>query len=1024
MHKAMHKFKRKAKDEVDLKELEASGEVTGAFPISASADIAVEIETKAAEEWGDDHLISVEELTQRYAVQIDAKNPIKSPGLTEDEAVARFNKYGPNALTPPKGTPRWLAFIREFFGLFSIMMELAGIGCFVNYAINRKVENLFLGVVLWLVVIVSASLNYAQVHKSLKLMDSFGGMVAQKATVLRGGSQQTVDPSLMVIGDVVRIKSGDKIPADIRLIHCSEMKVDNSSLTGESDALSRAPTTSERHHLEAANIAFLGTLCVEGEGIGVVIRTGPRTMLGRTAALASRVNEEATVLQKEIQQFVKRISIVGITVGLIVLIVSLALKQPWLDSIVFGVGSIVAIVPEGLQLTVTLALTLCASRMAKQNVLVKKLSIVETLGCTSVICSDKTGTLTQNKMSVSYVVFNRIIHTFNNLAHSAERFNDDDVNFRSLIKTATLCNRATFDSSDPTGKSIIGDASETALLKFVSQVWNAAEMQTDSPKVVEIPFNSLNKWQLSIHRSLRSSGNFTLYMKGAPERILANCTSIYDNGEVKPLDLEMRKELESILAELGGHGQRVMGFSYLPLDPTVYHNEYAFNTADHNFPTNGLIFQGFIAMYDPPREGVADAIRICQGAGIRVVMVTGDHPYTAKAIAKEIGIITGKTPEELIAANPGTFMEDARRNAEAVVIAGTDIPLLSQVDWDVITSKSQIVFARTSPEQKLQIVEQFQKKGEVVAVTGDGVNDSPALKQAEVGVAMGITGSDVAKEAADIILMDDNFVTIVKAVEEGRLIFDNLKKCIAYGLSAKIPEVLPFLSFIILGLPLPLSTVLVLCIDIGTDLIPGISLAYEPPERNMMTRGPRNPRKHKLVSKKLIFFSLVQIGLIQTVSGFLSYFMTMADHGFPIGALFGSARKYFKPDAPDFYVGDRAFTADQQMDALAAAQTTFFCSIIMTQFADALICKTRFLSLFQSKSRNVMQALGIIIAIGVGIVFAFVPVFNYVLGTAPFNVTDWSLTLPFFFLILAQDELRKYIIRRNPKGKFAKYTFW
>lgn len=975
---------------------------------------------------GEDHLVSVAELAARFEVNVNLADPAASQGLSEEEVVKRLKEYGHNAITPAATIPEWKKFVKEFTGVFSIMLELAGLGCFANYGLQGAVENLFLGVALWLVVIISGSMNYHQSRKSSKVMGGFGQLVPQRTVVLRAGQFQSIAAEDLVPGDILRMKGGDKIPADVRIIHCSGMKVDNSSLTGESEALSRTVDTTEKSPFEAPNLAFMGTLCLEGEALGIVVNTGDRTVLGKTARLALSTTTEMTVLQKEIHQFVTRISIIGVAVGIIVLVVSVSTGVYWLDSIVFGVGSIVAIVPEGLQLTVTLALTLTAGRMARNHVLVKKLSIVETLGCTSVICSDKTGTLTQNNMTVSYVVYNNSIHQCNNLVHTLSRIHEEDAHYRTLTKAAVLCNRAFFDPSDETGKAVIGDASETALLRYTSQLYNVPKVREEFPKVLEIPFNSLNKWQLSIHKDANDDKKpFHLLLKGAPERVMTRCSHIFMNNEIRPMDDLAKADLEAIILELGSIGQRVLGFAELILNPAEYPSSYEFNSAEMNFPSTNLVFIGFCSIYDPPRDKVDEAVRICQGAGIKVVMVTGDHPSTAKAIAKQIGIIKGDTPDEVLNREGNDLTkEEAKREAPAIVISGTDLENFTDEDWDLVCSKEEIVFARTSPEQKLMIVSHFQAKGEIVAVTGDGVNDSPALKRADVGVAMGITGSAVAKEAADIILMDDNFVTIVQAVEEGRLIFDNLKKSIAYALSAKLPEVLPFLSFIILGLPLPLSTVLVLCIDIGTDLIPGISLAYERAELTLMTRRPRNPQKNKLVSIKLVFFSLIHMGIIQAISGFTSYFLSMNKSGFPARDLFFT-RKYFKTDSPPFTTSrGETFDADQQLLALHEAQTAFFCSIIMTQLADVIVCKTRYLSFFQQRSRNFLQLLGMIIAVMVAVLFAYTPGIDGVLKTHPIDGLDWLYMLPFSAFMLLQDELRKWMIRRNPTGKIAKYTYW
>jgi len=974
---------------------------------------------------GEDHLVSVQELAYKYKVAVNCVDPTSSQGLSEEDAQSRLRQHGRNVITPAASVPEWKKFLVEFAGIFSIMLELAGIGCLVNYALRHAPENLFLGIILWVVVIISGSLNYHQTRKTSRVMGGFGQLVPPRSVVIRDGSFQTVPAEALVPGDLLRIRGGDKIPADVRIIQCSGLKVDNSSLTGESEPLSRTVQTTEQSPFEATNLVFMGTLCLEGEAIGIVLNTGDSTVLGKTAELAMRTTTELTVLQREIKQFVKRISIIGVVVGIIVLVISIAIGVEWLDAIVFGIGSIVAIVPEGLQLTVTLALTLTASRMARSNVLVKKLAIVETLGCTSVICSDKTGTLTQNNMTVAYIVYNNSIHQSNNLVHTLSRIEQSDANYQTLTKAAALCNRAFFDPSDEQGKLVIGDASEAALLRYVTKIYDVPQIRNEYPKVLEIPFNSENKWQLSIHKKASDPGApFLLLLKGAPERVISRCSHIYINEEIRPLDEPAQTDLEAIINELASIGQRVLGFAQLVLDPTEYPPNFEFDASDMNFPSTRLTFIGFVGIYDPPRDGVDQAIEICQGAGIRVVMVTGDHPATAKAIAKQIGIIKGETPDEILSVEGNGFSaEEAKRMAPAIVVSGSELEGFTQDDWDIVTAKDEIVFARTSPEQKLKIVSHFQAKGAIVAVTGDGVNDSPALKRADVGIAMGITGSAVAKEAAGIILMDDNFSTIVKAVEEGRLIFDNLKKSIAYALSVKLAEVLPFLSFIIFGLPLPLSTILVLCIDIGTDLIPGISLAYEKAERTLMTRRPRDPRKHKLVNRKLVFFSFVHMGILQMLSGFTSYFVSMHRSGFRMGDLF-FARKYFLSDSPNFVVRGVTYDAKSQTTALAEAQTAFFCAIIMTQLADVIICKTRYLSFFQQKSRNFLQLLGMIIAILVAVLFAYVPGVEGVLGTKAIPGMDWLVMLPFPVFMFFQDELRKYLIRRNPHGKIARYTYW
>eukprot|EP01118_Nematostelium_gracile_P006028 TRINITY_DN1924_c0_g1_i4.p1 TRINITY_DN1924_c0_g1~~TRINITY_DN1924_c0_g1_i4.p1 ORF type:complete len:768 (-),score=194.25 TRINITY_DN1924_c0_g1_i4:39-2342(-) len=766
---------------------------------------------------------------------------------------------------------------------------------------------------------------------------------------------------------------------------------------------------------------YMGTLCLEGEGLALVYKTGENTLLGGTAKLASEVKQTFTRLQMEIHSFVRWASIAGIVTGLIVLIVSLATKVHWLDSVLAAIGAIVSIVPEGLQLTVTIALTLTATKMGKKNVLVKKLSIVETLGSTSVICSDKTGTLTQNKMTTSYLVYNQQIYTCANLT-SVGHFDDESNSCRKLIKAMTLCNRAVYEiSPENQEKTVIGDASETALLKFVDGIVDVDKERLKHRKLAEIPFNSTIKYQLSIHKE---NDGPLLIMKGAPEQILRRCSQIMtEEGETALTD-DDRQKIDSLLGELADLGQRVLGFAELKLDRTQFPENFKYDINQINFPMEGLVFVGFSALYDPPKDGVPECIETCKGAGIRVVMVTGDHPATARAIARQIGIISCKTSDEISSEYPDKTPAELRQIAGAVVIEGQQISTLTNDDWDTIISKNEIVFARTSPEQKLRIVGQFQSRGFVTAVTGDGVNDAPALRKADVGVAMGKNGSEVAKEAADILLMDDHFPSILTGISQGRLVFDNLKKSIAYALSAKLPEVLPFLLFVIIGIPLPLTTVLVLCIDIGTDLIPGISFAYEKPERDIMKRPPRNPTKHKLVNLKLLFWSTIVIGTIQAASGFTAYFLIMYQYGFPPSSLPFTARKYFNKNAPSYFVNGIEMTVGDQMEALAMAQTAFFTSIMLTQLADCLICKTRYLTLFQHQARNYVQFFGMLLAVTVGICFAYVPIFHDVLGTAPIGWRHWLQTLPFSVFLFLFDEGRKLIIRRFKKRGITKFMYW
>ncbi|XP_019397242.1 PREDICTED: sodium/potassium-transporting ATPase subunit alpha-3 [Crocodylus porosus] len=828
-----------------------------------------------------EHKMSIEEVCRKY-------NTDCVQGLTHSKAAEILARDGPNALTPPPTTPEWVKFCRQLFGGFSILLWIGAILCFLAYGILAGTEdepsndNLYLGIVLAAVVIITGCFSYYQEAKSSKIMESFKNMVPQvrggtgqglQALVIREGEKMQLNAEEVVVGDLVEVKGGDRVPADLRIISAHGCKVDNSSLTGESEPQTRSPDCTHDNPLETRNITFFSTNCVEGTARGVVIATGDRTVMGRIATLASGLEVGKTPIAVEIEHFIQLITGVAVFLGVSFFVLSLILGYTWLEAVIFLIGIIVANVPEGLLATVTVCLTLTAKRMARKNCLVKNLEAVETLGSTSTICSDKTGTLTQNRMTVAHMWFDNQIHEADTTEdQSGTAFDKSSATWVALSHIAGLCNRAVFkggqDNVPILKRDVAGDASESALLKCIELSSGSVKLMRErNKKVAEIPFNSTNKYQLSIHETEDPNDNrYLLVMKGAPERILDRCSTIVFNGKEQPLDEEMKEAFQNAYLELGGLGERVLGFCHYYLPEDQYPKGFAFDCDDVNFTTENLCFVGLMSMIDPPRAAVPDAVGKCRSAGIKVIMVTGDHPITAKAIAKGVGIISegNETVEDIAARLNIPVSQVNPRDAKACVIHGTDLKdmTVEQID-EILQNHTEIVFARTSPQQKLIIVEGCQRQGAIVAVTGDGVNDSPALKKADIGVAMGIAGSDVSKQAADMILLDDNFASIVTGVEEGRLIFDNLKKSIAYTLTSNIPEITPFLLFIMANIPLPLGTITILCIDLGTDMVPAISLAYEAAESDIMKRQPRNPRTDKLVNERLISMAYGQIGADQ-----------------------------------------------------------------------------------------------------------------------------------------------------------------
>ena len=984
----------------------------------------------------DVHRITVMELCQRFGTNLET-------GLTSAQAKANLERDGPNALTPPPTTPEWIKFAQNLFGGFAILLWIGAVLCFLAYGIQASTfeeppdDNLYLGLVLSAVVIITGIFSYYQENKSSKIMESFKNMVPQYALCLREGDKINIKAEDLTIGDIVEVKFGDRIPADIRIVESKGFKVDNSSLTGESEPQHRSPDFTHENPLETRNLAFFSTNAVEGTAKGIVVNTGDQTVMGRIAGLATGLETGETPIAKEIAHFIHIITGVAVFLGVTFFLIAFILGYHWLDAVIFLIGIIVANVPEGLLATVTVCLTLTAKRMASKNCLVKNLEAVETLGSTSTICSDKTGTLTQNRMTVAHMWFdNKIYEADTTEDQSGSMALKNNPGWDKLFRVSALCNRAEFKVGQENvtilKKEVNGDASEAALLKCCELAkGNVQEYRAKHKKVCEIPFNSTNKYQVSIHEKGEDEdvpGPFLLVMKGAPERILDRCSTILVNGENLELNDEWKEAFNGAYLELGGLGERVLGFCDYYLDEAKFPADFDFNAEEPNYPMEGLRFIGLMSLIDPPRAAVPDAVTKCRSAGIKVIMVTGDHPITAKAIAKSVGIISEgtETVEDIALRLNIPISEVNAREARAAVVHGGELKDLSEGQLDeILIHHSEIVFARTSPQQKLIIVEGCQRMGAIVAVTGDGVNDSPALKKADIGVAMGIAGSDVSKQAADMILLDDNFASIVTGVEEGRLIFDNLKKSIAYTLTSNIPEISPFLLFIIADIPLPLGTVTILCIDLGTDMVPAISMAYEEAESDIMKRQPRNPFTDKLVNERLISMAYGQIGMIQAAAGFFVYLVIMAENGFWPSKLIGISKRWDSPainDLEDSYLQEWTYRDRKILEY--TCHTAFFVSIVIVQWADLLICKTRRNSIVQQGIKNHMLNFGLVFETCLAAFLSYCPGMDKGLRMYPLKFNWWLPAIPFSIAIFVYDEVRKYLLRRNPGGWLEKETYY
>merc|ERR1711962_276682 len=611
----------------------------------------------------DFHKISVEDLCRRFGTDL-------TNGLTTAQAKAGLAQYGRNELTPPPTTPEWVKFCQNLFSGFACLLWLGAILCFLAYGIKASAyeeppdDNLYLGVVLTAVGTVTGVFSYYQESKSAAIMESFKNLVPQYALARRDGEKVTITAAELTLGDIVEIKFGDRVPADIRILEARQFKVDNSSLTGESEPQQRTPEFTHENPLETKNLAFFSTNAVEGTCIGMVVNIGDNTVMGRIAGLASGLASDQTPIAKEIAHFIHIITGVAVFLGVSFFIIAFILGYNWLDAVIFLIGIIVANVPEGLLATVTVCLTLTAKRMAAKSCLVKNLEAVETLGSTSCICSDKTGTLTQNRITVAHMWYDdKIVEVDTTEDQSMkDSYDKKSAGFKTLEKIGVLCNRSEFkEGADNMNKGVLqrevnGDASEAAILKCTELSTKAEHggvmaYRKKNPKVCEIPFNSTNKYQVSVHdtKAMDDSQEYLIAMKGAPERILDICSTIFINGEEKPLDQHWRDRFHRAYEELGGMGERVLGFCDFRLSTNEFPRGFPFDSDEVNFPLKNLRFVGLMSMIDPPRAAVPDAVMKCRSAGIKVIMVTGDHPITAKAIARSVGIIseTNETVEDI-----------------------------------------------------------------------------------------------------------------------------------------------------------------------------------------------------------------------------------------------------------------------------------------------------------------------------------------------------------------------------------------
>ncbi|WP_270334871.1 cation-translocating P-type ATPase [Ligilactobacillus acidipiscis] len=897
-------------------------------------------------------------------------------GLNESEVAQRQKQYGKNVLAKKKGTPLILTFLQNFTSLMALLLWVAG-------GISFIAQLTELGIAIWAVNVINGLFSFWQEYQASKATAALNDMLAESSQVIRNKTAQKVPAAQLVPGDIVKLAEGDSVPADIRLLDAHDLRLDQSTLTGEVDLVSKnaePDTQKDSSHAAITNFVYSGTSVMKGNATGVVVKIGMQTDFGRIASLTQNVKDELSPLQKELNTLTKQISLLAIFVGVLFFVAAVFfVKYPLVKSFIFALGMIVAFIPEGLLPTVTLSLAGAVSRMARKNALVKKLSSVETLGSASVICSDKTGTLTQNQMTVvhlwtllnSYHVSGQGYAPHGGIYDGPKKITaTKDQELKELLAGGLLADNAQIQPPDKKHRDYvcIGDPTE-GCLEVVAQKGGLdpqGERKSD-PRQKEFAFDSQRK-MMTVVIAKSNEHFFDSFTKGAPDSVLQKCTTYFNNGATEPLTKQKINEIQEANDGYAKQGLRVLAVAGKVLDPQAVKDP---ESLDQQEVESKLTFLGLTAMYDPPRKQALTAAKECRRAHIKVIMITGDNGLTAQTIARKIGIVDSNKPVK--------------------VVTGQE---LDQMDDDTLRQdlKQEIVFARMAPEQKYRVVSLLQEEGHIVAVTGDGVNDAPALKKADIGVAMGKTGTEVAKEAADMVLTDDNFASIVAAVKEGRGVYSNIRKFLLYILNSNLPEAIPSALFLFSGgkIPLALTVMEILAIDLGTDMVPALGLGRQAAEKEVMDRPPRAPQEH-LINNKVLLKAFTWYGASASLLAICGYFLNNALNGHYYPALASSGFDYRQ------------------------ATTVTLGAVIFCQMATVLNCRFETETLFTHRNffSNSLVYTGIVLEGILLLCMCYVPFLQDIFGTAPLDLASWLFLFCLPVPLVLLDEARKYLLRKN-----------
>lgn len=986
------------------------------------------------------HSLGVDEICQQFNVSF-------SQGLTATAASHRLQRDGKNTI--PK---RRENYVRKTLGyIFGGFCSVLWVGVLIFFLCWRPLGNppaaynLALAILVLIVIFLQASFSAFQDWSTKRVMNSILDLLPSEALVLRDGSLTKLSAVDLVAGDIVHISIGNKVPADLRLLDSSgDIRFDRSVLTGESDEVEGALDATDDNFLETRNMALMGTNATNGNGIGIVVLTGSRTVMGRIAKATSSVKDIPTLIQREISRFVY--IIIGLTAILAGLILFTWVGWLRVDHFQYMnvvamlndvMGCVVAFIPEGMPVGVALTLMMIAKRMKNANILPKGLSTVETLGCVNVICSDKTGTLTENKMAVTTAGF---VDGQCNIKDFVNAFGQSKPPraYDELNRASILCNDATFDplsvSLAVQERNVNGNATDGAVLRFAESSRPGDSIRKSTPRIFQIPFNSKNKWMLTLHKDPEAldginekKPRYLAYVKGAPDVLLPKCSAYWSaqSNSVCPLNDAAKKLLSALQEKLSRNAERVILLCHRFYTPEEVLGSNYFGDEVANDCVQDLIIIGVLGITDPPRAETAQTVASCRRAGLRFFMVTGDFGLTAAAIARDVGIFTGSVEPDVFKDIVG-ILSDAdeksipQRARHSLLLEGSQIAKLGPEDWDAVCRYEEIVFARTTPEQKLRIVNVFKARDNVVAVTGDGVNDAPALRAADVGIAV-VSGSDVAIEAADLVLLD-KFDSIVEAIRLGRLVFQNLQKLISYLLPAgSWSEIWPVLLNVFIGVPLPLSSFLMIVICVFTDLFLCLTLIMEKEEFDLLDLPPRNHKKDHLINLKIYIQSYLFIGIMETICAHSMFFLYMYKAaGIPFHSLIFAFGKYQE----GFY----GYTAAELVYFNSVGQCVYFVTLVILQWGNILSIRNKRLSIIQAdpirkKRRNPWLPLGAIISLAIAIFVTELPGIQNLFGTASVPIEFWLLPIPMALGILMMDELRKLMVRLFPKGPLARIAW-